>query len=161
MQISATLEDYPPLVLATLGGFLQQLFGARRLLQVDNKPARLTERLWQCLQDKPAYLIVIRETLSRLPLSPPSSHGWSSLPILNHSPASFFPGISPFPLVKNLLKSLKDTKDKLMCLSSLKNRKTSPKSKKKPANMKMSLVSHCYCIVIIVFVFQNKKQEGI
>ena len=31
---SATLEDYPPLVLATLGGFLQQLFGARRLLQV-------------------------------------------------------------------------------------------------------------------------------
>ena len=38
----ATLEDYPPLVLATLGGFLQQLFGARRLLQAAAFPAVLT-----------------------------------------------------------------------------------------------------------------------
>ena len=42
VKLSATLEDYPPLVLATLGGFLQQLFGARRLLQVDKNSARLT-----------------------------------------------------------------------------------------------------------------------
>ena len=34
MHISATLEDVPPLIFASLGGFLQQVFGARRLLQV-------------------------------------------------------------------------------------------------------------------------------
>ena len=39
---SATLEDVPPLVFATLGGFLQQLFGARRLLQASAVPAVLT-----------------------------------------------------------------------------------------------------------------------
>ena len=39
---TATLEDYPPLVLATLGGLLQQVFGSRRLLQATAVPTLLT-----------------------------------------------------------------------------------------------------------------------
>ena len=53
---SATLEDVPPLVFATLGGFLQQLFGARRLLQASAVPAVLT---WAVIVAKPNSLSCI------------------------------------------------------------------------------------------------------
>ena len=55
-HFSATLEDVPPLVFATLGGFLQQLFGARRLLQVSAVPAVLT---WAVLVANPNSLSCI------------------------------------------------------------------------------------------------------
>ena len=61
-KLSATLEDYPPLVLATLGGFLQQLFGARRLLQAAAIPTVLT---WVVIIANPKSLPCL--LLSRYP----------------------------------------------------------------------------------------------
>ena len=64
--VLATLEDYPPLVLATLGGFLQQLFGSRRLLQAAAVPTLLT---WVVIIANPESMPCLLASRYRFPSS--------------------------------------------------------------------------------------------